>query len=340
MSRISRASISTCLRALVKHKEAQYNRGFIRRSVYVSLKSNANTLIDLIGHRMAAELNSYDLEYFFNEQLRDVERSDGSHGYKDATIKNLHNTLKQMYDLLEKQGKIRKNPYKIGVQLCKLDDREQVLPYTLDEIRLVMSLHDGSGILEGFLFACREGLRPSELIGLTENNVSISSEFSSILIDKSIVLNEFNNPKTKKSNRRICVTSASSKILSQMLNRTPILSEYQMKGVTHQERFVFVNPETKTYWQSSQEYYKSLKYYFDRAGVKFRGIQPCRHTYATTAIDSGMKIVDVADHMGHSSVDTTMKHYRDLKNAILGRKTLAHREKHDPFGDVHMLMAA
>lgn len=33
MSRISRASISTCLRALVKHKEAQYNRGFIRRSV-------------------------------------------------------------------------------------------------------------------------------------------------------------------------------------------------------------------------------------------------------------------------------------------------------------------
>ncbi|HHG2232135.1 TPA: tyrosine-type recombinase/integrase [Vibrio parahaemolyticus] len=334
MSRPTRASIDTCLRALIKEKEMQYKRGYIRLSALVSIKSQANTLSRLIGHRLVNELTNYELEHFFNQELREVEKSDGSRGYKDSTIKNLHNTLKQTYDLLERQGKLRRNPFTMKVRLYKLNDRAPTMPYDIEEIKAVMSLKDDGGILEGFLFACREGLRPCELIALTESNVCLTSMSSTILIDKSIVLGEFNKPKTDKSNRRICITQASRDILANMIDKPMAKSKFELKGITYSERFIFVNPETATYWQSSQDYYKSLKYYFEKAGVLFRGIQPCRHTYATTAINSGLPIVDVANHLGHSSVDTTMKHYRDVNRAVLGRHTLAHREQNDPYRDL------
>lgn len=345
MTRPTRSTIATCLRSLLKEKEAQYNRGYIRRSAFITIKSHVSTLSRFIGHRMVTELTNYDLEQFFNETLRDAEKCDGSIGYKDAAIKNFHNTLKQMFDSLERQGRLKQNPFAMKVRLYRLNDREPILPYTLDEIRSVMCVADGCGIVEGFFFACREGLRPCELIALTENNIFFGPVSTTIVIEKSIVLGEFNKPKTGKSQRHICITQASGDILVDMLSQPVERMEFELKGTQHQERFIFTNPETKSYWQSSQEYYKSLKYFFKKAEVQFRGIQPCRHTYATTAIDSGMKIVDVANHLGHSSVDTTMRHYRDIKGAVLGRQTLAFREENDPFKNltfnpVRLLIAA
>lgn len=331
MTRQTRATIGTALRAWLKDKKKKLDRGVIRLSAYNALKSQVNTLETLIGHRKITDLTNYDLECFFNEELRDVEMPNGSKGYKDGSISNLHNTLKQTFDMLERQGKLKINPFTLRVKLDKLHDRKPILPYSIDEIKAVMSLADGRGIVEAFYFGCREGLRPCELFGLTQNNVSLAAMLSSILIDKCIVLGRVNMPKTEKSRRRITITQASADILRFMLKKEPQPTEFMLKGETHHERFVFFNPETNRHWQSSQEYYKSLKYFFDRAGVQFRGIHPIRHTYATTAIDSGLEIQAVADHMGHSSTDTTMKHYRYIKDAVLGRKTIGFREEHDPF---------
>ncbi|WP_063344627.1 tyrosine-type recombinase/integrase [Vibrio jasicida] len=333
MARQTRVTIATAIRTAQKKLEKDYNSGFIKKSTYKGNKSSFRTLSKLIGRYKLTELNAAALENFFNEELLEVVHSKGI-GYKDKTRLNMHTSLKYVYEHYYKRDMIRVNPFLKGVKVKRKNDGEPILPYLASEIKALLSVRDGTGIVEGFYFACREGLRVSELIALTEQNSQIFDKEPSVLIDKALVLDEFNNTKTKQSERNICITRNSANIIADLLSKPMELESYTIQGVTYQDRFVFCNPKSGKNWGKSNSYYEALKPYFERAGIEFRGIQPTRHTYATESINSGVEIRAVSEQMGHSNTVTTLKHYYSPTIAKIGKGALSYREMHDPYANM------
>lgn len=53
-----------------------------------------------------------------------------------------------------------------------------------------------------------------------------------------------------------------------------------------------------------------------RAGVRSRAVYQCRHTFACLALDNGATVREVADMLGHTSVDMVVSRYaKPTRNA-------------------------
>jgi len=61
--------------------------------------------------------------------------------------------------------------------------------------------------------------------------------------------------------------------------------------------------------------YRAFRRYAKRAGVRISGSHAARHTWALLAEQSGAKLVDIAGHLGHSSLGTTTVYLRRLIGA-------------------------
>ncbi|MFW1017613.1 tyrosine-type recombinase/integrase [Vibrio parahaemolyticus] len=350
-TRQTRETFATAIKKFKKWLEVSN----LSASTIAGYESTLNTILltcPFIGMYLK-DITPFMLEEYLNVVLRSESNGKGII-YSTKSRKNFASLLCKLFKWFAKQDKIRRSPFEVGVKVEEFDDRKQVMPYTPEEVDKVLRIADGSGVVEAFETMVDEGPRLQEVLGLTDSSIEQSSENDSeshtkLLINKAVVLGEVKRPKTNRSKRSIVILDNTYEMLERV-KRNNVRTEqiYQVRNeqgklVSIKEKFIFCNPRTGKPWKSSNQYYYALKKFFDKAGVKFRGSRPARHTFACEAIATInprlpisdnenqlflSSIHEVAEVMGHTKPEVLKENYAHYKKYSRGRAIINYRKSH------------
>ncbi|KUO63326.1 recombinase XerD [bacterium BRH_c32] len=211
-------------------------------------------------------------------------------GLGSSTVARYISALKGFFKFLMKNEYIAKNPM-MKIPPVK---RKKTLPDVLSfqEIELILNSADGDDIrgkrdkalLELFYSS---GLRISELINLTVNNVFVKEEMVRVL--------------GKGSKERLVPVGSSALICIKdyLLNSRP-----HLENKLTSENILFLNSRGKKL--SRMGVWKIVDIYVKKSGIK-KNIHPhtFRHSFATHLIEGGADLRSVQEMLGHSDISTT-----------------------------------
>jgi integrase len=251
------------------------------------MKDSRAYLFPRLGHYKVTEL----MAEHFREMIRDLGH---------LTIKSIRNiltpargTLEQMVD----DGIIAFNPLN-GVRLKYLTTKEQKKkpepdPFTLSEIRQILRAAQSHSkrMFNLIRFGIHQGLRESELMGLTWDDVDFKAQ--TVTIRHAVVMRHHKGTKTAAGERTVNLTPAGLASLK---------AQRQFTGWKKQHVWCRVdnNAALTSYGQIGRPWRTILKH----AGVRYRAPNQMRHTYASHMLSSGVPPIEVAAQLGHKDLNT------------------------------------
>src|SRR5690606_14786278 len=162
------------------------------------------------------------------------------------------------------------------------------------------------------------GPRVSEAIALAWEDV-VDLEAGIVRLQRSQVRGHYKATKTRRSVRELKLLRPAREALQAQARFTrdlpPVavpVTERDNKTVrVRQLRFVFHNSTTGAAHTSSDMLLKGFwRPHLKAAGVRYRGPNNCRHTFASQLLSTGAVPLEwIADQMGHTSTDMIRKHY-------------------------------
>lgn len=294
----------------------EYKQTELRDSTYESYDRNINVnIIPIIGDIKIKELTGLDIQKMYN-RLQQTKFKGGRElsGASVAKVKNiLSGALQQAVSnkIIRNNPIIETNPPKVEETdiriLSKAEQRQfiSVLPF----------------FNTGNMFAVNlaTGMRIGELCAL--NVGDINREFKYIDITKTAgrrkdkytgeVSIKVGPPKTKHSVRRIPLLPS----VEVMLDRqAQVVSEMREGAGSNWKENTLVFPTDEGNIHDLSGLRSSMDRILKRAGLHHMTIHALRHTYATTALNSGVAAQNVARLLGHKDGATTLKFYAHYIN--------------------------
>ena len=169
-------------------------------------------------------------------------------------------------------------------------------PFSPQEIHDILKAAEEGPIRNLFKFAFSTGLRTSELIALSWDDIDFNKNEATIR--KAYVLKKMKCTKTPSGERTI-------KLNSHALNALEDQKKYKISGLDN----VFYNENKGLHWAGDYEIRRVWKKILSEAGVRYRYPYQTRHTYASLSISSGEKEIFVAHQMGHRDVTVIRQSY-------------------------------
>ena len=264
------------------------------KSVYSAsaLKKNQliidNQLIPAFGKYPISELKYIHIKQWFKKQK--------------ITTKTLNNKLTLLNQALNEavdDELIPVNPLfgktvkgKLGVS-----KKEDIDPCSSQEVLAI--LNNCKGQLHNlFHFAFSTGLRTSEYIALTWNDIDWINH--KIKVNKALTAEDkvAGYPKTAASNRWVKLSEEIIETLKDQKQYTYL-----------QGQEIFYNPRTNKPWTGDKPIRNQWTTILRRAGVTYRYPYQTRHTFATLAATAGENIGWISKTMGHTNAGFTYKTY-------------------------------
>lgn len=230
----------------------------------------------------------YDTTKLCNDEIKKYLEYLSAIGKSDATKSRITASLRCYYKFLKAKKFIKENP----VESIKLKKTERKLPGILDsnEIILLLSqpdITDYKGIRDKAMLELlyATGIRVSELISLSVDDVNLDRSFIRIYGDKKQRIIPFGQKARKALKKYI------RKIRPQMVR-------------DENEKALFVNCNGLKL--SRQGFWKLLKQYQRDAKIKTE-ITPhvLRHSFATHLLENGADIKSIQEMMGHADKAST-----------------------------------
>lgn len=197
------------------------------------------------------------------------------------------------------------------------DSEDNADPFTLSELNQI-ALTDTHMLSErnAFMFAAWTGMRISEWMALAWEDVDLQNK--TVKVQRSVVSHDIKVPKTKSSMRTVHLLGPAYEILLAQKALTYMLPPVRVevgqadKRRTKNQRLSFIFRQTG----SNEQYGLSAKYNYDffthhlkKAGVRDRGANQARHTFASQLLTKGVNERWIMREMGHTSITMFEKHY-------------------------------
>lgn len=255
------------------------------------------------------------LKYFYRMKLVDIKPIHVKNWHTELFeanlsnnyVKDLHQTLKEIFDMAMVLGIVNENPARIVKNVsrtkCKVDF------WTKEEFEAVIHTFQKDDILEHLKFITiyflfMTGLRISELQALYWDDIDFENK--SFIVSKSMF---YQNRNTWQINPT--KTTAGTRLIYLDDTTLELLQEWR----THQAKigqisFIFSYnclPVTKTMLV------KAIKVHSERAGVKSIRIHDLRHSHASFLLSLGMNDLEIQNRLGHADVQTTLRTYSHLR---------------------------
>ena len=236
----------------------------------------------------------------------------------NKTINNVLIGLRAVFDRAEGDGLIGKNIMNEIDELPVADSEPD--PFTNSEILQIRSTETPRrSEKNAFLFCCYTGLSLSEMLALAWEDVDIENGI--INVRRATVEKVIKVPKEKARKRQIELIDEAKEILLDQLDLTSThphfdVEELQIDRRTFIKRslqFVFLNTKDKktwSYFEKDQEFRNQFfKGFLAKVGIRYRGPNTARHTYASRLLTVGVPTEWLALQMGHTTTKMIEKHY-------------------------------
>jgi len=264
------------------------------KSIYAAstLKKNQhiidNQLIPAFGKYPISELKYIHIKKWFKKQ-----------NITNKTLKNKLTLLNQALNEAVEDELILINPLFGKHPKGRLGDskEEDIDPFSSKEVLEILNHCEGQQH-NLFHFAFSTGLRTSEYVALTWNDVDWRNKKVSVTKAKTADDKIVGYTKTAKSYRKV-------KLLDDVIETLKDQKQYTyLEG-----NQIFHNPYTNKPWVGDKPIRNQWTTILKRAGVPYRYPYQTRHTFATLAATSGEPIGWISNQMGHVSASFTYKTY-------------------------------
>ncbi len=191
------------------------------------------------------------------------------------------------------------------------DDPPEVKPLSADEARAVIAAATGQErALITLLIGT--GLRPSEALGLRQTNIDFAARKIRVRKAKTAwgeAGRKGNGKlKTKRSRRDVDMEDFVAAALREQLARVRLRSfgENDVNGASAP----FVFPSAKGGPMDAHNFVnRRWGRILKAAGVEYRTLYQCRHTFARLLLERGLDVQYIAEQLGHSDLQMLIRHY-------------------------------
>lgn len=269
-------------------------------------KSAVSTrIVPCLGQAKLKNLKQKDVQAFVNKLAAEVS---------PKSVKNINGVLHKGLKKAVELELIKSNPAD-NIELPKLQKQEM---HTIPEacVKSFLSLFDGDFYQPLIALALYTGLRQSELLGLSWNNVDMEHKALTVRQQLTLVQGEgwrLTSPKHDKV-RTIPLTAQALQVLQEQKERQDKWAADSHGLFNNELNLVFTNQlgghcarsTLKTHW------YKVLK------GSEFSDLRfhDLRHSCATYMLRAGVDYKTLSEFLGHASIGFTMSQYVHVTAAM------------------------
>jgi integrase len=215
--------------------------------------------------------------------------------------------LRSFYAWAIEEGIASENPASDPSKLFKVDmpfrgdylRPEEVSPY-LEGVRKKAPRY--FSILRTMIFT---GLRVGEALGLEWGDVDARGGF--LNVQRSRWREHVTSPKTLGSIRRVNLSPETTEVLRAY---RAVIAESSLKAGRPMPETVFVNEVGKP--MDASKVSKAHELGLKEAGLRHIRIHDLRGTFTALLVSAGVPIYHVSKVLGHTSIETTMRHYANL----------------------------
>jgi integrase len=260
------------------------------------------------GDRWYGEMISYSVKRFGSVLLADLRAEEigawlaalmkvrkPTEPLATKTKKHIRDAMRQTLDYAVEWGYLARNPSTGRGLPRQKTTPPKVNPFnSWEEVKRVAAATPGYAAL--ITFACATGLRPEEWIALTWADVDFKKR--TCRINKVVVDGKLRTSAGK--------TDAACRTV--MLPKRAINALKRLPRPIDSESLIFPAPKGG-YIDLDNWRARVWKGALEDTGVEYRPLYQMRHTYATLALAAGADIYWVSKQLGHTNIQTTLKHY-------------------------------
>lgn len=276
-------------------------------STVVNYVSKARHVEARLGKKRIVDVSKSDLELFQAHLLKS--------GLSPKTVNDIFTVVRGVWSDAFGDGIIKSNPLDRITNIDTDADIEHADPFTRQEIDLIAAADpDRAADVRMILFNCWAGLSLSEIVALAVEDVDLDA--GTVRVRRALVVGEYKVPKERARVRTIELIDPALELLREAVadaaKSSPIqIAVTQRDNVTTRRETIhllFRNSVSGLPWNG-----KSVSTWFTahlkKAGVRHRGANQCRHTFASQALSSYVPVEWVARQLGHTDTTMVRKHY-------------------------------
>jgi integrase len=295
----------TVLEGVEKWMEVQ--RAKKATSTWRNYGHKAKHVSEHFGRRRIADVSKSDIELFQAKLLRQ--------GLSPKTVNDVFTVVRGVWGDAFADGILKANPLDRIKNIERDHDEDMADPFTRDELEKIRRVETTrQQDITMILFDCWAGLSLSELIALGWDDVDFAAGV--VKVRRARVESEYKVPKEKVRVRTVELIAPALEQLRKQFevtgNMAPVeVNVIQRDNVTTKKesvRFVFRNGVSGEPWHASSVG-RWFTGHLKRAGVRHRGPNQCRHTFASQALSSYVPVEWVARQLGHTDTTMVRRHY-------------------------------
>lgn len=234
----------------------------------------------------------------------------------NKTVREVVSNLRQIFRLYRTRNRTAHDPID-GIEIT-LPDAEDPDPFTREEIDTILNTPTHrQAELNLIEFMVWSGPRVSEAMALAWEDVDL--EAGTVIFRRARVRSQYKVTKTRRSTRKVQLLAPALRALERQAKLTKNLKAVPIDVIdrdnrtrkAQQVRFVFHNSASGEAFSTSDTLRNGWwNSHLKKAGIRQRGPNQCRHTFASQMLSSGIATPEwIADQMGHTSTAMVFKHY-------------------------------
>ena len=286
-----------------------YSKPFVVQNTYEGYEAFARLYIKpLLGEYQLNKLTTNDIQKSYNYLLKKGGKK--KEGLSPKTIWNIHTVVRASLNQAQIEDLIIRNPI-VGLKLPSKKKREMNY-LTSGQMALYLGTIRTHRMYAAFVLECVTGMRRGEILGLKWNCVNFKSgelKIKETWIKSVSGKTYFSGPKNESSKRTIIipqevVTELKKLKKSQAAEKLTWGDDYQKHNLVFaKENGEQMRPDT---------FYETHIKLIGEAGLGHIRFHDLRHSVASALIDKGFNLKDIAELLGHSSIEVTADIYGHL----------------------------
>lgn len=288
--------------------ENEATRTLKTRSIQIYRQATERHIKENIGYIKLTEINTVILYKFL---------SDKQQHYSASTVGTIRNVLNNTFNLAIRSGIIPFNPLrevKLNPKAYNNEKEQEKRALSKDEINTLLKLSNNTKFYLPILISLQMGLRRSEVLGLTWNNIDFSNRtmtIEKILISKKEGEVLLTPPKTQSSKRTIKMTNDVITLLQTEKHHQEQMKQTYGDYYYQKEDFVYCRENGTPF--SPNNSFTPLFRDFIKEKIPFNlRFHDLRHTHATLLLEAGVVPKVIQQRLGHTNINTTLNVYSHI----------------------------